>query len=84
LENEKKKREDAGVELYTLQQNLARLQAQFEAAEENFAVIKGLREEAERSLKHKRANFEKEHEKQKNQEKNCISILIQLSNVSMN
>lgn len=34
-QKEVKRREDLGVELYTLQQNLARLQATFEGAEEN-------------------------------------------------
>ena len=70
-QKEVKRREDAGVELYTLQQNLARLQATFEGAEENYGVIKALREDAERVLKHAKSDYDKEQDKLNQQNKNC-------------
>lgn len=43
-----KKREDIGVELYSVQQQLARLQALLEGTESSSAVMTGYRQEAER------------------------------------
>lgn len=43
-----KKREDIGVELYSVQQELARLQALLEGTESSSAVMTGYRQEAER------------------------------------
>jgi hypothetical protein len=70
-QKEQKRREDVGVELYTLQQHLARLQATFEGAEENYGIIKSLREDAERALKHSKSDYEKEQDKVKTHTKNC-------------
>ncbi|TPX58301.1 hypothetical protein PhCBS80983_g03231 [Powellomyces hirtus] len=54
------RREAVGVELYSLQQQLARQQAMLEGTQDNLAVVRGLREEAERVLK--QANSEwKDH-----------------------
>ena len=65
------KREDIGVELYNLQQQLARSQAMLEGTEDNYSVIRSLREEADRHLKHVSGEFKKEIEKKKQQQKNC-------------
>ncbi|KAJ3110385.1 Coiled-coil domain-containing protein 40 [Phlyctochytrium bullatum] len=60
-----KKREEVGVELYQSQQQLARLQALLEGTQENLALIKGYREEAERTLKFT-ANQHKDEQAKKN------------------
>ena len=75
VQKEIKEREDHGVELYTLQQNLARLQASFEGAEENYGIIQSLREDAERILKHSKNDYEKEQEKLGQHQKNCKEVL---------
>ncbi|KAI9201921.1 uncharacterized protein BJ171DRAFT_569980 [Polychytrium aggregatum] len=58
-----KRREEIGVELYAVQQQLARLQAVLESAEDNFDVIRSYREEAERHLKHTSAQHKEEKDK---------------------
>lgn len=68
---ETKRRENVGVELYTLQQHLARLQSTFEGAEENYGIIRSLREDAERALKHSKTDYEKEKEKLSQHSNNC-------------
>ncbi|KAJ3318182.1 Coiled-coil domain-containing protein 40 [Boothiomyces sp. JEL0866] len=77
-----KKREDAGVELYTLQQQLARMQAMYEGAEENFGIIKGLRMDAERLLKHTKSDYQKEQEKLKQHTKNMEQHQAELEKIS--
>ncbi|KAJ3273921.1 Coiled-coil domain-containing protein 40 [Terramyces sp. JEL0728] len=77
-----KKREDAGVELYTLQQQLARLQAIYEGAEENFGIIKGLRVDAERLLKHTKSDYQKEQEKLKQHTRNMEQHQNELEKIS--
>ncbi len=47
----RKSREDLGVELYGLQQQLARLQLQLEAAHNNSSLIADIRKQAEGDLK---------------------------------
>eukprot|EP00899_Mesostigma_viride_P013156 jgi/Mesvir1/21841/Mv04224-RA.1 len=51
----KKRREDIGVELYGVQQQLARLQMQLEKTHENYTAISGLRQKAESELQQMRA-----------------------------
>ncbi|KAJ2998812.1 Coiled-coil domain-containing protein 40 [Globomyces sp. JEL0801] len=79
---EKKRREDAGVQLYTVQQQLARLQALFEGSEENYEIIKGLREDAERMLKHTKSDYQKEQEKLKNHTRNLEQHQTELEKLS--
>lgn len=50
-------REEVGVTLYNLQQQLVKAQAQVEQSEESAATIRGYREEAERNLKHTLESF---------------------------
>ncbi|KAJ3175661.1 Coiled-coil domain-containing protein 40 [Geranomyces variabilis] len=57
------KREQVGVELYSLQQQLARQQAMLEGTQDNLAVVRGLREEAERALKKEEGKWKEEKEK---------------------
>jgi coiled-coil domain-containing protein 40 len=52
-----------GVELYNLQQQLARTQAMLEGTEDNYSVLRGLREESERKLKHITAEYTTEQER---------------------
>lgn len=66
-----KQREQIGIELYSVQEQLARLQATLEGAEDNFGVIRNLREEAERARKHYWEQYNLKQEKLRHQAKNC-------------
>jgi hypothetical protein len=68
-----KSREQVGVELYALQEQLARLQAMMEGAEDNFSVIRNLREEAERACQHYSEQYQLKQEKWKQQNKTCMT-----------
>ncbi|KAJ3331018.1 Coiled-coil domain-containing protein 40, partial [Blyttiomyces sp. JEL0837] len=59
-----KKREEIGVDLYAAQQQLARLQALLEGAQDNMAMIHNYREEAERTLNHTSSQYKEEIGKQ--------------------
>jgi hypothetical protein len=65
-----KNREQIGVELYAVQEQLARLQAMMEGAEDNVGVIRNLREEAERARKHYNEQYNRNREKLTQQNKN--------------
>jgi hypothetical protein len=69
-----KKREQIGVELYAVQEQLARVQAMTESAEDNFGVIRNLREEAERAQKQYAEQYNLKQEKWRHQNKNCKSL----------
>ena len=77
-----KKREQIGVEMYSVQQQLARLQAMLEGAQDNFGVIKNLRDESERSLKHYSDLHEKKVEKMRQQNKNLENHKQELEKIS--
>lgn len=49
-QKEKKKREQIGVELYTVQQQLAKLQMSLEKTHDNYNVVTKVREQAESDL----------------------------------
>lgn len=66
-----KKREDVGVELYSLQQQLARLQALLEATEDSSNTMKSYKEEAERKLRFTAERHKEELEKLRSHSKNC-------------
>ncbi|TPX67959.1 hypothetical protein SpCBS45565_g03525 [Spizellomyces sp. 'palustris'] len=57
------RREAIGVELYSLQQQLARHQAMLEGTQDNLNVIRGYREEAERRLRHATSQWKEQKEK---------------------
>ena len=61
-----------GVELYSAQQQLARLQALLEGSQDNMALIKSYREEAERTLAHTSSQYKEEIEKKSQHVSNCI------------
>jgi hypothetical protein len=65
-------RENIGVELYNFQQNLAQSQAMQESAEDSLNVIQGMREEAERQLKHSSNAFNDEQQKITQANQTCI------------
>ena len=48
LARQKRKREDVGVQLYQVQQQLAKLQMNLEKVHENHSIISQLREQADR------------------------------------
>ncbi|KAK6092286.1 Coiled-coil domain-containing protein 40 [Batrachochytrium dendrobatidis] len=77
-----KRREEVGVELYTLQQQLARQQAMLEETEDNFAIIRGLREEGDRTLKHTVAEYKREQEKYQLHSKNLEQHKLELEKIS--
>ena len=58
LMREKRKREDIGVQLYAVQQQLAKLQMNLEKVHENHAIIGQMREGAEDDLLKVRAAYE--------------------------
>ena len=58
LRRSKKKREDIGAELYTVQQQLAKLQMNLEKVHDNHAIIAQMRESAEDDLTKVRAAYE--------------------------
>ncbi|KAJ1563005.1 Coiled-coil domain-containing protein 40 [Cladochytrium tenue] len=65
-----KRREEVGVELYNTQQQLARLQALLEGAQENMTLIKNYKEEAERTLNHTSLRHAEEKKKRSSHESN--------------
>jgi coiled-coil domain-containing protein 40 len=77
-----KRREDAGVELYTAQQHLAKLQAMYEGSEENLGIIQGLREESERNLKHAKSEYERNQDQHRTQQRNMEQHQSELEVVS--
>ncbi|KAJ3106963.1 Coiled-coil domain-containing protein 40 [Phlyctochytrium planicorne] len=77
-----KKREEVGVELYQAQQQLARLQALLEGTQDNLTVIKGYREEAERTLKHTAAQHKEEIDKRVQHANNLEKHKLELEKIS--
>ncbi|KAJ3074995.1 Coiled-coil domain-containing protein 40 [Podochytrium sp. JEL0797] len=78
-----KKREEVGVELYSTQQQLARLQALLEGAQDNIAIIKNYREEAERALSHTVAQYKEEMQKKNQHSENLEQHKIELDKLSI-
>ena len=66
-----KKRQDIGVELYSVQQHLARLQALLEGTEESCSSMRNLKVESERRLSLVMGNFKEHLAKYNNHSKNC-------------
>ncbi|KAJ3279437.1 Coiled-coil domain-containing protein 40 [Borealophlyctis nickersoniae] len=77
-----KKREEIGVELYSLQQQLARQQALLEGSQDNWNVIRNYRDEAERTLKHTSAQYKEEQEKLKQHSRNLEEHKQELEKIS--
>lgn len=65
------RREAIGVELYSLQQQLARQQAVLEGTQDNLGVIKGYREDAERRLRNETSQWKEQKQKAEQHAKNC-------------
>ena len=61
LMREKRRREDIGVQLYAVQQQLAKLQMNLEKVHENHAIISQMREGAEDDLLKVRAAYEQKY-----------------------
>ncbi|KAJ3219217.1 Coiled-coil domain-containing protein 40 [Dinochytrium kinnereticum] len=77
-----KKREEVGVDLYQAQQQLARLQALLEGTQDNLTMIKGYREEAERTLKHTSAQHKDEVDKRVQHANNLEKHKLELEKIS--
>lgn len=77
-----KKREDVGVELYALQQSLARLQANYEAIELGHDAAKRSRNESERVLKHAKIDFKREKEKQMQYSRNIDDHQLEMEKIA--
>jgi F0F1-type ATP synthase membrane subunit b/b' len=71
-----KRREEVGVDLYAAQQQLARLQALLEGAEDNLAMIKSYREDSERTLNHTSSQYKEEVDKKQQHSSNCELSLV--------
>ncbi|ORY39498.1 hypothetical protein BCR33DRAFT_719975 [Rhizoclosmatium globosum] len=78
-----KKREEIGVDLYSTQQQLARLQALLEGAQDNIAIIKNYREEAERALSHTLAQYKEEMQKKSTHSENLEKHKQELDKISI-
>ncbi|KAJ3133055.1 Coiled-coil domain-containing protein 40 [Physocladia obscura] len=78
-----KKREEVGVELYSTQQQLARMQALLEGAQDNIAIIKNYREEAERVLKHTTTQYREEMQKRQTHAQNLEQHKQELEKISI-
>ncbi|KND03997.1 uncharacterized protein SPPG_01445 [Spizellomyces punctatus DAOM BR117] len=76
------RREAIGVELYSLQQQLARHQAMLEGTQDNLNVIRGYREEAERRLRHATAQWKEQKEKVEQHAKNLDQHKQELEKIS--
>lgn len=77
-----KKREEVGVELYNTQQQLARLQAMLEGAQDNMSMIKNYKEEAERSLGHTSLQHAEERQKKSQHLQNLEKHKQELESIS--
>ncbi|KAI9355978.1 hypothetical protein DFJ73DRAFT_249949 [Zopfochytrium polystomum] len=77
-----KKREEIGVELYNTQQQLARLQAMLEGAQDNMALIKNYREESERTLSHTALQHTEERKKKNGHKQNLDRHKQELESIS--
>jgi hypothetical protein len=82
LKRLKKKKEDVGVDLYGVQQQLARMQLMLEKTHDNFNIIQKLRQEAEEEAK----TYSKEMEKKKlevtEQQKRMLKFQTELDKLS--
>ncbi|KAI8622572.1 hypothetical protein BC830DRAFT_1088809 [Chytriomyces sp. MP71] len=78
-----KKREEVGVDLYSTQQQLARLQALLEGAQDNIAIIKNYREEAERALNHTSTQYKEEMQKKNTHANNLEKHKQELEKISI-
>ncbi len=67
----KEMRQSIGVDLYGLQQQLARQQALVEASNDNFNTVKNYRQETERGLQHYRHQHKETDEKLKRHHQHC-------------
>ncbi|KAJ3014618.1 Coiled-coil domain-containing protein 40 [Thoreauomyces humboldtii] len=76
------RREAIGVELYALQQQLARQQAMLEETQDNLGVIRGFREEAERGLKQANSLWKEHKEKADHHAKNLDHQKQELEKIS--
>jgi hypothetical protein len=70
-----------GVELYGLQQQLARTQAQLEGIHDQHTVIKGYREESELILQQTAQHFKEEITRQNECFENCMAESCAIVNV---
>ncbi|KAJ3200819.1 Coiled-coil domain-containing protein 40 [Entophlyctis luteolus] len=78
-----KKREEIGVELYATQQQLARMQALLEGAQDNIAIIKNYREESERALSHTLTQYKEEIQKRSAHAENLEKHRQELDKISI-
>ncbi|KAJ1554719.1 Coiled-coil domain-containing protein 40 [Nowakowskiella sp. JEL0078] len=77
-----KRREEIGVDLYNEQQQLARLQAMLESAQDSCNVMNRLREEAEREQRLSLTQFKEESEKWKENSKKLEQHKQELEKIS--
>ncbi|KAL7752512.1 Coiled-coil domain-containing protein 40 [Sorochytrium milnesiophthora] len=76
------KREQVGVELYTLQQQLAKVQESLNSAHGSFTVIKSHRDKSEAALKETSTTHKSEHEKLTTQQKSLDSRKTELETLN--
>lgn len=82
LKRLRKKKEDVGVELYGVQQQLARMQIMLEKTHENFNAVRQLREQSEREVKSAAKEYEKKKAEISEQEKRMSKFQAELDKLS--
>jgi hypothetical protein len=82
LKRLKKKKEDVGVELYGVQQQLARMQLMLEKTHDNFNIIQRLRQEAEEDAKGITKEMEKKKQEVTEQQKRMLKFQAELDKLS--
>ena len=83
LTREKRKREDVGVQLYAVQQQLAKLQMNLEKVHENHAIISQMRESAEDDLTKVRAAYEQKYKEIKDHRNKYDKYQAELDQLAM-
>ena len=78
----KKKKEDVGVELYGVQQQLARMQIMLERTHENFNSVRQFREEAEKEIKSAIKEYDKKKLEVAEQEKRIAKFQAELDKLN--
>ena len=83
LTREKRQREDVGVQLYAVQQQLAKLQMNLEKVHENQSIISQMRESAEDDLTKVRAAYEEKYREAKDHRSKREKFQAELDQLAM-
>lgn len=82
LKRLKKKKEDVGVDLYGVQQQLARMQLMLEKTHDNFNIVRNFREKAEVDAKTVAIEMEKKRQEVQEQQKRVVKFQTELDKLN--